>query len=299
MNRATLSTHWQGEPAGTGTPAHPTRKALTDPPIYEFAEPVAGSYPPWYDPSYWYEGIRPHFSLKGQLWVLFRSANLYLKLFSRSGALYVLFVALILVVRKAGQWEWGVKRLWLVWLPSTATLAMYALVLVEQRYVSPFALMLLLWILSSARISTNDGGVLRKRTVPAVILALALAIAWPVTRDLREVIANRPYEHWEVAAGLHNLGIPPGTHVGLIASGSGWYWAHLAGVRIVAEIPWKDQARLLAADSVKKQEVLRRFSELGAKAVVTKNAAVAKSMDGWQEIGQTHYYVWLPVANSK
>ena len=299
VNRATLSTHWQGEPAGTGTPAHPTRKVLTDPPIYEFAEPVAGSYPPWYDPSYWYEGIRPHFSLKGQLWVLFRSANLYLKLFSRSGALYVLFVALILVVRKAGQWEWGAKHLWLVWLPSTATLAMYALVLVEQRYVSPFALMLLLWILSSARISTNDGGVLRKRTVPAVILALALAIAWPVTRDLREVIANRPYEHWEVAAGLHNLGIPPGTHVGLIASGSGWYWAHLAGVRIVAEIPWKDQARLLAADPVKKQEVLRRFSELGAKAVVTKNAAVAKSMDGWQEIGQTHYYVWLPVANSK
>jgi hypothetical protein len=26
--------------------------------------------------------------------------------------------------------------------------------------------------------------------------------------------------------------------------------------------------------------------------VVTKDAAVAKSMDGWREIGGTHYYVW-------
>jgi hypothetical protein len=222
-----------------------------------------------------------------------------LKLFSRSGALYVVFIALIVQVRKAGKWEWGAKHSWLVWLPSIATLAMYALVLVEQRYVSPFALMFLLWILSSARISINDRGVLRKRTVPAVILALTLAIAWPVTRDLIEVIANRPYEHWEVATGLHNLGIPPGTQVGLIASRSGSYWAHLAGVRIVAEIPWKDQARLLAADPAKKQEVLRKFYELGAMAVVTKDAAVAKSMDGWQEIGQTHYYLWLPMANSK
>lgn len=297
VNRVTFLTHWRGEPPGTGTAVHPTRKISSDPAIYEFAQPVAGSYPPWYDPSYWYEGIRPHFSLKGQLWVLFRSANLYLKMFSRSGALYVVFLALIAEVRKSGKWEWGGRPMGLVVLPALATLAMYALVLVEQRYVSPFVVVLLLWIFSSARISMNEGEALKKPAILAVIVALALATAWPVTRDLKDVIVSRPYEPWQVAVGLHELGISPGTQVGSIGSGLDAYWAHLAGVRIIAEIPQKEQANFLASDAVKKRDVLREFVELGANAVVTKNAAVAQSMEGWQEVGQTHYYVWRAPAN--
>jgi lysylphosphatidylglycerol synthetase-like protein (DUF2156 family) len=176
-------------------------------------------------------------------------------------------------------------------------LAMYALVLVEQRYVSPFVVVLLLWIFSSARVSMNGAEALKKPTILAVILALALAIAWPATRDLKDVIVNRPYEPWQVAVGLHEMGISPGTQVGSIGLGVGNYWAHLAGLRIVAEIPEKEQTSFLAADLAKKREVLSKFSELGAKAVVTKNAAVAHSMNGWQEVGQTHYYVWRAPAN--
>lgn len=289
--------HWQGEPAGTGIPAHPTRRVFTDPPIYEFAQPIAGSYPPWYDPSYWYQGIRPHFSWKGQLWVLFRSANLYLKLISRSGALYVVFLALVVHVGKAGKWDWGGRRISLVWLPSGAALAMYSLVLVEQRYVSPFALMLLLWVLTSARFSVDQAEALRKRTIPVVILALALAMAWPVARDLRDTLAHRPYGPREVAVGLDEMGISPGTRVGSIGTGLGAYWAHLAGVKIIAEIPENDPMSFWAADSARKEEALRKFSELGAQAVVMKNSSARQSIDGWQEVGQTHYYLWRPAAN--
>lgn len=289
--------HWQGGPAGTGIPAHPTRRVFTDPPIYEFAQPIAGSYPPWYDPSYWYQGIRPHFSWKGQLWVLFRSANLYLKLLSRSGALYVVFLALIVQVGREGKWDWGGRRISLVWLPSVAALAMYSLVLVEQRYVSPFVLMLLLWVLTSARFSANKAEALGKRTAPVVILALALAVAWSVARDLRDTLANRPDEPWEVAVGLHEMGIPPGTRVGTIGTGLGAYWAHLTGVKIIAEVPENDQKSFWAADSARKEEALRKFSELGAKAVVMKNSSAEQAIDGWQQVGHTHYYVWRPAAN--
>jgi hypothetical protein len=46
--------HWQGN--GTGNPGalHPTRKVLSWPEIYEFATPVEGTYPVWYNPAYWY-----------------------------------------------------------------------------------------------------------------------------------------------------------------------------------------------------------------------------------------------------
>lgn len=295
VDGAMFMTHWQGEPSGTGTPVHPTRRVLIDPPIYEFAQPVGGSYPPWYDPSYWYEGVITHFSLKGQLWVLFKSANIYFKLFSRSGALYVVFLALIFLVRKTGKWEWGGRRFLLVWLPSLCALAMYALVLVKQRYVSGFALVLVFWVLSSPRISFADEEV-KKRAILATIVAPAVAILWLAALNVRDLTRNWPYDQQEVAEGLREMGIAPETRVGSIGYGLEAYWAHLAEVRIIAEIPEKGES-FRAVDSLRRREVLNKFMELGAKAVVTKNAAVAHSTEGWQEIGQTQYYVWRPPAN--
>ena len=309
VDGAPFMTHWQGQPAGTGTPVHPTRKVSDDPVIDEFAQPIAGSYPPWYDQSYWYEGIRAHFSLRGQLWVLFKSANTYFKLFSRSGALYVMFLALILLVRKTGKWEWGTRQFRLVWLPSLGALIMYAFVVVKQRYVSGFALVLLLWILSSVRISFAREEVFRKRPLLATILAPAVALLWPVTLNLRDLIRNpcggvvggfgrSPYDQQVVADGLRDMGISPGTQVASIGSGLEAYWAHLAELRIIAETPGNGES-FLAVDSLKRREALGKFLELGAKAVVTKNAAVAHSTEGWQEVGQTQYYVWRPPANSQ
>jgi hypothetical protein len=309
VDGAPFMTHWQGQPAGTGTPAHPTRKVSDDPVIYEFAQPIAGSYPPWYDQSYWYEGIRVHFSLRGQLWVLFKSANTYFKLFSRSGALYVVFLALILLVRKTGKWEWGERRFRLVWLPSLVALGMYSLVVVKQRYVSGFALVLLLWILSSVRISFAREEVFSKRALLATILAPAVVLLWPVTLNLRDLIRNpyvgvvggfgrSPYDQQVVADGLRDMGISPGTQVASIGSGLEAYWAHLAEVRIIAEIPGKGEG-FLAVDSPMRSKALSKFLELGAKAVVTKNAEVARSTEGWQQVDQTQYYVWRPPANSR
>jgi hypothetical protein len=228
---------------------------------------------------------------------LFRSANSYLKLFSRSGALYVVFLALIVQVGKAGKWDWGGGRMSLVWLPSLAALTMYALVHLEQRHVSGFVMVLFMGVLSSARASMKDGGAIKKRTVLLVILALALAMLWPVARDLRDTLANRPYEPWQVAVGLHEMGISPGARVGSIGTGLSAYWAHLARVKIIAEVPESEQSSFLAAGSARKEEALRKFSELGVKAVIMKNSSAAGSMDGWQEVGGTHYYVWCPAGH--
>jgi len=292
IDRATKIVHWQGDPLGTGTPAHPTRKIFTDPAVYEFAAPIQGSYPPWYDPSYWYEGVRPHFLLKGQLWALFRAANMYLKIFSKSGALWVVSVALWIAGRKALAWGSFASGPWLVILPAVAALAMYSLVLVEFRYVAPFALMCMLWMLARVRIVVGAEPRLLRRLHLVVILAPALAVGWAVARDLYDVIRNKPYEPWVVAQQLHAMGIPSGTDVGYIGTGLGAYWAHLAGVRIVVEIPDIEQPRFVAADAVRRQRVLALFSSVGARAVVIGNADAVNPADGWRQIPGTHYFIW-------
>ena len=284
--------HWHGQPPGTGVPAHPMRQLSYDPPLYEFAQPVPGSYPLWYDPSYWYEGISPHFSLRGQVWALYRAANVYLKLISRTGALYAAFLGLALLARKGGSWQFEGERLFWVWLPSFAAFGMYAFVHVEQRFVGGFALMLLMWILSSLRVSERAAAQFRRRAILMAGFAPGLAVGWAVARDLYDVARNKPNEHWVIAQQLHAMGIPPGTEVGYIGTGLEASWAHLAGVRIVAEVPESELQPFAAADAERRQKVLALFSSVGARAVVTRNADAANPADGWRQIPGTRHFIW-------
>jgi len=298
INRATLSEHWQGEPAGTGTPAHPTRKVFSDPAVYEFAAPVPGTYPPWYDPSYWYEGIRPSFDLKNQLWTMFRAANAYLRIFSKSGVLWVMLAAIWFFWKRAFRWVRLAPGLWLVVLPSAATLALYEMVHTEARYVDSCALILLMAVLGKIQFK-ESAGTWNMRHLPFLIaLAPALAIAWSVTHDVTLLVRNAPDEHWEMAQQLQGFGIASGTHIATLGTGSGAAWAHLAGVRIIAEIPDKELPRFVAADDARKCQIFELFSSLGAAAVVTWNPAVANSSEGWHAIPGTHYFVWLPPARA-
>jgi hypothetical protein len=292
VNRATRSEHWQGGPPGTGTPLHPTRKIFSDPDVYEFSSPVQGSYPPWYDPSYWYDGARPHFSIKAQSWALFRAANMYLKIFSKSGALWVVLVAVWVAWKKALAWGSFASGAWLMILPSVAALAMYSLVLVEFRYVAPFALMLMVWMLARMRTLIGAEPRLLRRFHVVIFLAPALPVGWAGVRDLYDVIRNKPYEPWVVAQRLHDMEISPGTDVGSIGTGADAYWAHLAGVRIIVETPDTQRPRFVVADAARRQQVLALFSSVGARAVVTRNADAANPADGWRQIPGTHHYIW-------
>ena len=299
VDRATLWVHWQGEPAGTGTPAHPTRRVSSDPGVYEFATPVPGTYPPWYDPSYCYEGIRPSFELKNQLWAMFRTASAYLRFFSKSGALWLVVAAVWFSWRKTFHWGNLSLGTWLALLPSAAALAMYEVVHVEYRFVAPFALIALLGILAKVafRQSASRWNV---RRLPLIIaLAPALAIVWSVGRDMTLLVRNAPDEGWMAAEQLHDFGISPGTQIATFGTGSGAAWAHLAGVRIIAEIPDKELPRFVAVDGERKRQIFELLSTLGAATVVTWNPAVAKSSEGWRAIPGTHYFVWLPASGNE
>ena len=69
--------HWQGVPPGSGVPIHPTRKLNDFPEIYEFSAKNMGVYPPWFDPTHWYEGVTPHPNWKVQVKIFV--ANLILE----------------------------------------------------------------------------------------------------------------------------------------------------------------------------------------------------------------------------
>jgi hypothetical protein len=291
VNGAPKYVHWEGEPPGTGIPAHPQHKLLDEPPLYEFAGPIGGSYPLWYDPSYWYEGIRPHFSIKGQMMALYRTTSSYLRIFSVTGTLYVVIVAIFFLVRRSGSWGGWWREEKSVWIPVVAAFGMYALVHVEPRFVGGFGLMLLMRLLASVGFAKPAVNGALNGWASVIILAPVLAIVFSTGKNLKEIAKGAPFEQWEMARGLQGMGIQRGSNLGSIGTGLGAYWAHLADVRIIAEIPDNGVAQFIAADGARRRQILAVFSSVGARIVVTGNPAAANPAEGWREIPHTHHFV--------
>jgi hypothetical protein len=68
-------------------------------------------------------------------------------------------------------------------------------------------------------------------------------------------------------------------------------WAHLARVKISAEIPDEDVLNFWAADQTKRAEVAKWLAATGARALVTRGVPGTAMSMGWSRVGDTDYYV--------
>jgi hypothetical protein len=53
----------------SGSLVHPPRIISSLPEVREFATPIRATYPPWYTPPYWIEGLHPRFVAKNMQWL--------------------------------------------------------------------------------------------------------------------------------------------------------------------------------------------------------------------------------------
>jgi len=299
-----INTHWQGEEPGSGTPAHTTRKIFDDPPAFEFAEPVSGTYPVWYDPTYWYEGSVSHFDLRGQLKVVGQAAGAYYELFHEWGLQYGLAVVLIsfyLLSRRARQLIYDLKDQWALLLPAIGGLGLYALVNVQGRYVASFMVLLWLALFAAVRLPQTPDA---ERFIKVVMIVLAGSIVLTTvassTREtaltIRQLVRGEDpaaHEQWQVAQGLRELGLNASDKVAFIGHSSRGFWAHLLQLRIVAEIRRDKIADFWEADANRKSGVIQAFAATGVKAVVAENPPAGTDLTNWQRIRQTDYYVYI------
>jgi hypothetical protein len=294
VNGVTTGIHWQGGPQGSGMPKHPTRKVSELPPVYEFNGPVGGSYPPWSDPSYWYEGVRPRFHLQEQLRTLKFSAHAYFGIWSGEMAFVTACFVLLLcwsgLPRNFAREFWRIKFLWL---PAIFGLGLYGLVLVQKRYIAGFVLVLWIAALGALRFPKSTENVRVYRAISLAIALLLIAqIAWAFSRTVRlTATASRlDFPALDMADYLHASGIPSGGKVAEV--GDPLYdhiWAHLAGVTIVAEVPQEAVLDFWSASPEVRRHVLDLFVQAGAKVAVAKVVPHGKEAEGWKRVGNTYY----------
>jgi hypothetical protein len=300
--------HWQGGPASSDVPTHATRKLLAKPELYEFGGQTPGTYPPWFDPSYWNDGIHPRLEPAQEAAVFGRQSFEMLTYFFRFEPGIICGMLMLLVLSgSAALVGRRLLRQWFLWIPAVAALAMYNMVHTESRFLGGW--LVLLWAAALLAIRLPRGDATNRLTGPVVTAVVVAVVATTSAILLLNAAAEamgyshaqgRSPAHAVVAAELAKLGVRSGDRVALIGDGSGAYWAHLAGVQIVAEVP-NSAPTTAACPSLDfwtgtpdvQGQAMRLFAGVGARAVVTEPLPF-RPPAGWQEIGSTGRYIhWL------
>ena len=306
--------HWQGDEPNSGTPTHPTRRIFDSPQTFEFNGPITGTYSPWYDPSYWNEGIKTHFDLKKHLRIIATSARSYFQILNKLHVGQVLAVGLLALFfsspTRPRKLLTEILREVLPFLPAISALTLYAFIYTESRYVAAFLLVTLLGIFRGIRPGTSASGRLSTSIFMSLGLLITLGLCWVnlhdgqrLARDIYkgEISSASDNKYWKVAEGLHQLGIKNGDGIAYI--GHTWDevpWAKLAQVRLTAEITYiasrnqtfSEVDKFWGAEPSVKQDIISAFARSGATAVVADHMPPEVSRDGWNQIGDTQLFLY-------
>ena len=284
---------------------HPEQQLLAHPGIYSYRAEPFGTYPAWFDPTYFHERIVPIFNAKRLLHRDLRNLALSLRyILNHPEALILLALLLVCGAKFSGAKFSGDRvdlphlrsrlhdlRHTAFWLPPVALgLAMwsiYGLVNIEERYVTVAYLLVILPLLAalnssptSTDINPNPWPRRCAAAMVALLAFLALGESLRIALDERrnESGADLPSSWYSpqifgAAKALNALGVGSGDEIacmGTLACLNDPYWMRLADVRVLTEVYNPDAKHLFAEyESLpNRQQVDDVIKAQGAKVLV-------------------------------
>ena len=278
VNRLTWNGDWVGDPGNPhGVPKHPPRTLMAKPFTLEYATPVSGTYPLWYDPAYWYAGATARFDAAQQAVAIVKNLGVYAGAVVRMSGILAGFLGLWILQSRRRVPMPSRNTYWLLLWPVGAA-SLYALVHVDVRFLGAFCVLFCL-----AAYQLLLPGV--SATARAAILATALSASFlPTTFHLimQPVLDRDRPASVVMAEHLQRLGIKPGDKLAIVGTGYRAYFARCAGVRIVAQVvSFDDWGRVTKSDL---DELVRRLTAVGVKALVAPGGNADFAGAHWNEV---------------
>jgi hypothetical protein len=278
--------------SGRGAFLYTPQVIFGSPRTYTFPMSEVVTFPLRYDPSYWTQGVRPHFDLRRQLHAIRRTLPDF-----RSILLPLCpFVLIVLIsayyARRKTEIAAALLRNWPLWLVGLAGCVMYAAVHVEPRYVGAF--FLLFWF------GIGAGFGLPRRASRAMAYLLAITALLPICvltlrhfrADIR--LARRPNIEAEAAADLQRLGLHAGERVGFISAGiQDFAVERITRVEIIAEVDSALTAEFWSASPATQEQLLETMVSHGVEAVIGSPQESVLPRAPWMRLGDTRYWVWF------
>ena len=145
---------WMGGLKGCNGVLHPAKKIFDKPNTYEFGSPIIGSYPIWFDPTYWYGGLSANFNLIKQLKILVKSFERGLDLFIEMQGFLIASFSILLIYSSLKFKD--ICKLWFLIVPSFFTIFMYSLIDLQNRYLGAFICILWISLFYSIKLKNTD-----------------------------------------------------------------------------------------------------------------------------------------------
>jgi len=266
-------------PTGIGqtlTPLDPVRG--THPTIYDIDAPIPGTLPIWYDAGYWYRGVVAPVRLAAIARALVRHARVYLELF---GFLLVGGAAAAFAGTVSRRSLLAMRPAPVLVVPALAALALYALVLVQSRYVAPFALLLFAGLVPPW---ATDALSRRLRVGFAVGAVASLPLIAYQARVDGSYWHGSAQQRANVVAALAARGVGSGSRIGFIGEAYDARWARTARLRFVSLVPLVEAPRFWELDPGGRAAVLSHMRQQGAQAIVAEAPPLGVDLGGWERL---------------
>jgi hypothetical protein len=291
-------TGWLGNP-DEGYPLHGPRVIDGPTLTLEFGNGVEGSFPLWYDPAYWYEGVRVRFLPMRQIKRLCRSIFRFSEVAASMAPFFGGLIALSVIwwisgktdsraLEDSGGADADRLRATIAILWPLAMMGMYAVASdLQPRYMAPLLLLCIPEIL----------WVLRPRTSPTAWSAIALATIFsaligPLRADVKQLlmpVGEATIQEADVsmaairdARQLNGMGVEPGSRIAVIGNGIWFLAVRPARVRIVADV--FNVEAFWAMPEIARLTLLERLRPFGVKAVVAMTKPEDVRLTGWSRL---------------
>lgn len=260
---------------------HPLRRIFDNPVTLEFATPIQATYPLWYDPYYWSQGIQASFNIRQQI----AAMKITLMAYADMGidiSVLIAAAAVLLATGSGAAWL-GKQSIWLVVWPL-GCLAAYSLVHTESRFLGGFMAVLWTATLSAGLRWTrivSKGAILALIGI-TLLLPTSFRLALAVGRTIQSVATPGPTSDMVTAQALRSAGLHDGDRIAVVGETFEPYYAWIAKLNVVAQVLDPDElSRLSPADF---QNCLAAVERTGAKALVTMDRPPYSSQIRWQDL---------------
>ena len=260
----------------TLTPLDPVRDP--HPAVYDIDAPIPGTLPIWYDAGHWFRGVTAPFKPIAVVRAIVRHARVYVQLF---GFVLVGGLAAALAGPVSRRAVVAMHPSLILVVPSAAALAMYALVLVQERYMAPFPVLLF-------------GGLVPPWATDALSrrLRMGFAVGAVALLPIMAYRARGDGSYWHGSAqarasvvdALAARGIGPGSRVGFVGEAYDAIWARAARLRFVSLVPLAETQRFWALDAAGRASILRHMQQAGAQVIIAESPAPGVNIDGWERL---------------
>ncbi|WP_158794524.1 hypothetical protein [Granulicella sp. L60] len=289
---------------------HPQQQLLASPRIYSYRQLPYGTYPNWFDPSYWNDQVKPHMNPRLQIAILKDCTLRNLRFLANHPEPWLLLFLLLLTgARLHREGTPSTNAFWICPIAlGLALICIYSTVHVEDRYVTTGFLFLLLPLFASLRLSPSIEAAIPRTAATSAILLLALLAVGESARsvgELRRALINAgstsgwyQLEIFQAAHALNALGVGPGDTIACVGDRAclrDQYWARLAGVRILTEIDEPAEPLNAAFASMpNRDQALALLRQQDAKLLVGHFKGNSSVSPIWHQLGDSRFY-FLPL----